>query len=94
MTLMKMSTKTEVDTQIEELLDHSKKIVLYNDDVNTFFHVIMCLIVYCGHDTEQAEQAAMIVHNNGKCIVKSGNYHDLKPRCEALLENGLTAKIE
>lgn len=94
MTTMKMSTKTEIESAIDELLEPAKCIVLYNDDVNTFFHVMMCLIVYCEHEQEQAEQATLIVHNNGKCAVKTGSFDDLKPRCEALLENGLTAKIE
>jgi len=36
----------------------------------------------------------LIIHHNGKCAVKNGGYDKLKPICEALLEQGLTAKIE
>lgn len=77
---------------VEELVD-SQQIVLFNDDVNTFDHVIDMLIKYCKHEPEQAEQCAYIVHYNGKCSVKNGAYEELKPICTALLESGLSAEI-
>ena len=76
-----------------ELLSSQKSILLYNDEVNTFDHVIDSLCKYCDHDVVQAEQCAWIVHNNGKCMVKRGEMDDLKPICSALLEAGLSAKI-
>jgi len=86
--------EVDIDTAIKQLLAPTQSIVLYNDDVNTFDHVIECLIRYCKHSLNQAEQCATIVHYNGKCAVKNGSYDELKPICEALLENGLSAKIE
>jgi ATP-dependent Clp protease adaptor protein ClpS len=70
-----------------------REIILHNDDVNTFDHVIDCLVEICGHDPIQAEQCAWIVHYNGKCSVKRGTYEELEPRCTALLERGLGAEI-
>ena len=86
----------EIDIQhaIEELVNPTKALILYNDDYNTFPHVIECLVKYCDHSMEQAEQCALLVHHTGKCDVKHGSFEKLKPICEALLENGLTAKIE
>lgn len=78
---------------VEELVD-SQQIVLFNDDVNTFDHVIDMLIKYCKHEPEQAEQCAYIVHYNGKCSVKNGAYEELKPICTALLDAGLSAEIQ
>ncbi len=78
---------TETDT------GNAHNIVLYNDDVNTFDWVIHCLIEICDHDALQAEQCAYIVHNSGKCDVKSGSYEELEPQCSALLERGLSAEI-
>ena len=69
------------------------EIVLFNDDVNTFEHVIDTLIDVCDHTPEQAEQCSLIVHYNGKCTVKTGEYNDLKPRCTRLLQAGLNAEI-
>ena len=69
------------------------EIVLFNDDVNTFDHVIDSLIEICDHTLEQAEQCALLVHYKGKCTVKTGEYNDLKPRCTRLLTQGLSAEI-
>ena len=82
--------KPELGVTIEELFSEGKSIVLYNDDHNTFDHVISCLVQYCGHTDSQAEQCALIVHTKGKCSVKNGGLEELKPIHEALLENGLT----
>ena len=79
---------------ISELNNKENSIVLYNDDVNSFDHVINSLCKYCDHDSVQAEQCAWIVHNNGKCLVKKGSFDELKPICTALIDNGLSAQIE
>ena len=93
---MIMSTKEKVSPELDlEVLElEENKIVLYNDEVNTFDHVIDMLVAACDHTPIQAEQCSMIVHYKGKCKVKTGSYDDLKPRCSKLLEAGLTAEIE
>jgi ATP-dependent Clp protease adaptor protein ClpS len=90
-----MSTITEVKkkTKISEDTASNHEIILYNDDVNTFDHVIETLIRVCEHDSIQAEQCAMIVHYKGKCGVKTGSYDELKPKCLQLLDAGLSAEI-
>jgi ATP-dependent Clp protease adaptor protein ClpS len=82
---------------LEEVLCETgpvRELILHNDDVNTFDHVIECLVEICGHDTIQAEQCAWIVHYNGKCSVKRGTFDNLEPRCTALLDRGLSATIQ
>ena len=95
---MKLSSDTEVlEEEIIEVVlkeEATKSLILYNDDVNTFAWVTECLIKVCGHDTLQAEQCTYLVHYVGKCVVKNGSYKKLRPLCEALLERGLSAKIE
>jgi ATP-dependent Clp protease adaptor protein ClpS len=90
-----MSTKEKIQEEIEviekEVFQH--EIVLHNDDVNTFDHVIEALISVCEHTLEQAEQCAMLVHYKGKCTVKSGEYKYLEPRCSKLLQLGLSAEL-
>lgn len=85
----KYSEKVKIDTKEKK----NNEIVLYNDDVNTFDHVIDTLIYACDHTPEQAEQCSLLVHYKGKCTVKTGSYEDLKPRCSKLLEAGLSAEI-
>ncbi|MEW4923088.1 ATP-dependent Clp protease adaptor ClpS [Algibacter sp. 2305UL17-15] len=90
-----MSTKEKISEELllEEEIKTQNEIVLYNDDVNTFDHVIETLIYACDHTSEQAEQCSLLVHYKGKCTVKTGLYDDLKPRCSMLLEAGLSAEI-
>jgi ATP-dependent Clp protease adaptor protein ClpS len=90
-----MSTreKTDVELLLEEEVLTQNEIVLFNDDVNTFDHVIEMLIHACEHTSEQAEQCALLVHYKGKCTVKTGAFDDLKPRCSMLLEAGLSAEL-
>jgi ATP-dependent Clp protease adaptor protein ClpS len=89
-----LSPKTEATVLTEHVLKDLRDLILYNDDVNTFDHVITCLMKICKHDMLQAEQCAHIVHNNGKCGIKRDVFEKLKPMCEALLEQGLSAKID
>jgi ATP-dependent Clp protease adaptor protein ClpS len=93
---MKLSTQEQVlpELELEVLEQKENKIVLFNDEVNTFDHVIDMLVAACDHTPIQAEQCSLIVHYKGKCNVKSGDYDDLEPRCTALLEAGLTAEIQ
>ena len=88
--------KTKEQEQREVSVQSSRlhEIILYNDDVNTFDHVINCLIRICSHELIQAEQCAWLVHQKGRCKVKNGSIKQLRAMCEALLENGLTAQIE
>ncbi|MBT8261914.1 MAG: ATP-dependent Clp protease adaptor ClpS [Bacteroidia bacterium] len=90
-----MSTKKKYEEEVllAEKEATENQIVLYNDDVNTFDHVIDTLIYACDHTPEQAEQCSLIVHYKGKCTVKTGAFEDLKPRCTILLEAGLSAEI-
>jgi ATP-dependent Clp protease adaptor protein ClpS len=90
-----MSTKEKVLEKVvlKESISLNNEIILFNDDVNTFDHVIDTLIRVCSHTPEQAEQCALIVHYNGKCTVKTGLLKELIPQCIQLLDAGLSAEI-
>lgn len=89
-------TKEQIEEEVaildQEVIEN--QIVLFNDDVNTFDHVINVLIYACDHTPEQAEQCSIIVHYKGKCTVKTGPYEELKTRCSMLLDAGLSAEIQ
>ena len=75
--------------EITDLMD----LVVFNDDVNTFDHVINTLIRVCRHTTEQAEQCTFIIHYKGKCAVKNGTLDFLKPMRDAICEAGIDGRI-
>ena len=90
---MAQETKTSPLVKTEVLVDAEHQIILFNDEVNTFDHVINTLIEVCGHTTEQAEQCSLIVHYKGKCSVKRGSYDELETKCIRLHAAGLSAEI-
>ena len=95
-----MSTKThtitEVLDEVDSLTAHEEPchLVVWNDEVNTFDHVIDSLVNVCEHSPEQAEQCAMIIHHKGKYGVKKGSFDFLLPRAEALINRGIQATID
>ena len=91
-----MSTieKIKEEVLVEEAVGMNNEIVLYNDDVNTFDHVIDTLIRVCNHTSEQAEQCAILVHYKGKCDVLKGTKDYLEQHKAGLAQRGLTVTIE
>lgn len=90
-----MSTETlskeQFDVVEKTIKEHN--LVLFNDHVNTFDHVIDLLIKVCDHNAIQAEQCATLVHYAGKCAVKKGSFEELAKMHEVLADNGLTVEI-
>ncbi|PSR04638.1 MAG: Clp protease ClpS [Bacteroidetes bacterium SW_11_45_7] len=88
--------KTEVEEDIDLLedLENSSKLIVHNDDVNTFDWVIESLVEICDHTQEQAEQCSLIIHFKGKAQVKEGSHDDLKPMKDGLTDRGISATIE
>ncbi len=88
--------KTITEVNIDELIEivNCRGLILFNDDVNSFDHVIECLIKYCNHGFIQALQCAEIIHNKGKYKVKSGTFDELHPILQAFCDNNLTAEIQ
>lgn len=84
----------EEDILVEEVDTITSKLVLHNDDVNTFEWVIDTLIDVCKHTFEQAEQCSYIIHYKGKYAVKHGSLEKLKPMKDAITERGINATIE
>lgn len=90
-----MSYQIDEEVLLENDVDTlpMRDLIVYNDDVNTFEHVIDTLIKVCNHTAEQAEQCTLIIHFKGKCAVKKGSFEDLKPLRAALCDRGLSAEI-
>lgn len=86
-------TAVQDKVDVKEEIEKTRSLVLYNDDVHTFDYVIESLVKICNHELMQAEQCTWIVHYNGKCAVKEGDFRALRPMRQALSEKGLTAKI-
>ncbi|MBX9850367.1 MAG: ATP-dependent Clp protease adaptor ClpS [Cytophagaceae bacterium] len=91
------NTKSFHEEEVELLedtgADEASELIVYNDDVNTFDHVINTLIKVCGHTSEQAEQCTLIIHYKGKCTVKIGTFEELVPMRHAICDKGISAEV-
>jgi len=79
--------------EVDEVTVDEYNVVVYNDDFNTFEHVIETLIKACEHTQEQAEQCTYLIHYKGKCAVKSGEKNTLTPIKDAICHAGIDARI-
>lgn len=93
-----MTVETQEETYtLEEILAEltpKYKLILWNDDTNTFDHVINCLVLHLQYSEKEAEKIAWTVHNEGKCIVLEGTFNDLEIYRKILKAEGLTVSIE
>ena len=92
---MRLSYQEQESVEVleEEVVDDLCDLVVFNDDVNTFEHVINTLIKICKHEKNQAEQCTLLIHFKGKCRVKEGSYSFLKPMREGIIDAGISATI-
>jgi len=86
--------KEEISILEAVITEDQKDLIVYNDDFNTFDHVINTLIKVCKHSVEQAEQCTYIIHYKGKCAVKKGTVDELKPMKDSICDAGIDAKIQ
>ena len=93
-----MDTETKEETfTLDEILTSIKtvrKLILWNDDVNTFEHVIFCMMKYLDYTEVQAEKIAFKVHNDGKCTVLEGSFTEVEIYRKILQQEGLTVSID
>ena len=93
---METQVKEEVLT-LEEILaglKQSHHLILWNDDTNTFDHVIHCLIKYLDYTEQQAQKIAWTVHHDGRCIILEGSYTEVEVYRKILQQEGLTVSVE
>lgn len=88
----KEKTKTRTITDLEQ--EEEAQLIVFNDDFNTFDHVIRCFIEICEHTFEDASKLAFIIHNIGSTIVKSGAFEEMKRMKEQLVDCGLSAIVQ
>ena len=69
------------------------RLILYNDEYNTFDFVIECLKEICELDVQQAEQITLLAHFKGKATCKKGQREVLEPMCAKLDSRGIEAEV-
>lgn len=90
---MQTLTETEVEVLEATIETDIKKLIVYNDDINTFDWVIDTLVEVCNHTPQQAEQCTIIIHFKGKCSVKEGEFDELVEMRTEICRRGISAEI-
>ncbi|UIR55033.1 ATP-dependent Clp protease adaptor ClpS [Sphingobacterium sp. SRCM116780] len=93
-----MSTETAQETySLSEILasvKESNRLILWNDDINTFDHVIFCMMHHLQYSESEAERIAFKVHNEGKCAILEGSLTEVEIYRKILKAEGLTVSVE
>lgn len=89
-----MSTEVieESITSVDNVYNHI--IILFNDNVNSFYHVADCLIKICKKTEEEALRITMEAHETGKSVCYNGSLEECETVGENLAEQGLTVSIQ
>lgn len=96
---MQILTKPKIDIDVLDDIDEAIEninlwnLVVFNDDINTFDHVIETLITVCNHTPEQAEQCTLLIHYKGKAVVKSGDFDELAAMRNAICQRHISAEV-
>jgi ATP-dependent Clp protease adaptor protein ClpS len=88
-----MKEKQSHSDHSQEKLNDLFQLILYNDDHNSFEHVIRAMVEVCGHDSVQAEQCAVIAHFTGRCDIRRGDRSVLDRMGSDLRARGLKVEI-
>lgn len=88
--MTKRAPKPENNSRSEENL---RSLMLINDEVNSFDHVIRSLVDVCGHDEIQAEQCAVLTHIKGGCVIKIADARTIEKMRMKLKELSLDAVV-
>jgi ATP-dependent Clp protease adaptor protein ClpS len=84
----------EVQSEVQEKETVSEyELVVMNDEINTFDHVIINLIEICGVDDEHAIQCTLLIHNFGEAVIVEGEKDELLVMEEGLNLAGIDATV-
>lgn len=89
--------ETEVPATVDlgaGVMERPCQVVLHNDDVNTFEHVIRCLMRVFGHTAVLAGKIAMETHTRGRSIAEVESRDQAMLHRDQLVSYGLSATVE
>ena len=75
-------------------LGWDSQVILFNDDVNTFEHVIRCLVSVFGHGEQLATKIAVEAHMRGRAIAEVEPREPAERHAAELRRRRLGATVE
>jgi ATP-dependent Clp protease adaptor protein ClpS len=83
----------EESQTLEKENNFEYELVVMNDEINTFDHVILSLIDICGVEDEHAIQCTLVIHNFGEAVIVEGEKDELTIMEEGLNMVGIDAIV-
>lgn len=93
-TLQLPATITVIDSSSKTNKAMGWKVLVWNDNVNSFEHVIASLMKVIKLDKEKAEKHTLQVHKEGCSVVWSGHKEYAEAKAFHLCNEGINATIE
>ena len=85
-------SKDDVEQRVDD--EDLWAVVVWNDDINTFAHVIKALVEILNHTLARAETLTNRIHNNGKAIVAFRPKDEATGIVQRFHARGIQATIE
>ncbi len=92
--MVSYNSKSKKSIKTSDIKKGGSNLILHNDSINSFNHVIDTLCEVCNHNEAQAEQCAFITHHKGKCDIKKGSREELIVIKEKLINRKLSVTID
>lgn len=89
-----VSTLTDIDAALHELLDRPWICIVWDDPVNLMTYVVFVFQKLFGFSKERAHELMMQVHNEGRAVVASGSREEMERNVQQLHEHGLWATLQ
>lgn len=89
-----MSTMTDVDLSLDQLLNRPWVTVVWDDPVNLMTYVTYVFIKLFEFTPEHAHELMMQVHNEGRAAVTTGSREEMERDVQRLHEHGLWATLQ
>ncbi|THG33146.1 ATP-dependent Clp protease adapter ClpS [Naasia lichenicola] len=76
------------------LLDTPWVTIVWNDPVNLMSYVSHVFRSYFGFTEQEADRRMLLVHNEGRAVVATGNREEMERHVEAMHDYGLWATLQ
>ncbi len=88
-----LDIEIEVQHEVDEGVVSEYELIVLNDEINTFDHVIISLIQVCELNQERAIECTLLVHHEGQCTIISGEEDDMCAMRDGLNTLGIDAVV-
>lgn len=89
-----VSTLTNIDAALHDLLDRPWICIVWDDPVNLMSYVVYVFQKLFGFSKERAQELMIQVHNEGRAVVASGSREEMERNVQQLHEHGLWATLQ